>query len=235
MGVLSPLGEPGCHDELGESRPKAMSSSRYQRFDRSSREVGWTGFGVYVGEALGTTSCVRVAGELDVATAGLMEDGLTLATDAPGTHLVVDAARLTFIDAAGLGVIVLANKRLAASGGEMVVRGASGIVRRVFELTGLTGLLDKGEERWDPRTTEGDRGAVARATADERLSVDDLFIEYFALGGTADWGHLAAYLAGDTDALDRHQRSILDLAVDERLLDTGRAGSADRLLSELSS
>src|SRR5215207_1881894 len=108
--------------------------------------VGWAGFGVYVGEAVDGVGVVRVAGELDTATAGLLEDGLSLASVMPGDRVVVDFSRLTFMDAAGLRAVVAAHERRVAAGtGGLVIRGASGIVRRVFELTGLTVLLDDRE------------------------------------------------------------------------------------------
>jgi anti-sigma B factor antagonist len=192
---------------------------------------GWAGFGVCVGEVLRGGGVMRVAGELDTATAGLLGAGLSLAPVMPGDHLVLDVSRLTFMDAAGLKVVVAAHEgRLAAGGGGIVVRGASGIVRRVFELTGLSVLLDD-------RGPAGDRDA---AVADSRhddlesarrragLSVADLFVAYFALGGTAGRGQLLACLNGDAGALDRHQRDIAVHAVNERLGDVGRT---DHLLS----
>ncbi len=54
--------------------------------------------------------------------------------------------------------------------------------------------------------TEGGRDALELARRDAGLSVADLFVAYFALGGAADRGQLVAYLNGDAEALDRHQR-----------------------------
>jgi anti-sigma B factor antagonist len=191
----------------------------------------WAGFGVCVGEAVGGGCVVRVAGELDCATAGLMGEALSLASVIPGDRLVVDVSSLTFMGVAGLRVLLAAHDRLVtAGGGGLVVRGASGIVRRVFELTGLSVLLDDGE-RVSPRcgvAVEGGRDAFELARRDAGLSVADLFVAYFALGGAADRDELVAYLNGDDDALDRHQRDIAVHAVNERLGDVGRT---DQLLS----
>src|SRR5215213_2907293 len=105
--------------------------------------VGWAGLGVCVGEAVVGERAVRVVGELETATAGLLDDALWLASVMPGARLVVDVSRLTFMDVSGLRVVVAAHRRLVAAGwGGLVIRGASGIVRRVFELTGHTVLLD---------------------------------------------------------------------------------------------
>ena len=67
---------------------------------------------------------------------------------------------------------------------------------------------------------------MARRRAE--LSVADMFVAYFALGGAADRGQLVAYLDGDTEALDRHQLDIAVHAVNERL---GDVGLTDQLLS----
>jgi hypothetical protein len=103
-------------------------------------------------------------------------------------------------------------------------------VRRVLELTGLLVLLDD-RGPVDSSTgvaAEGGRGALELARRAAGLSVGDLFVAYFALGGAADRGQLAAYLDGDAEALDRHQRDIAVHAVNERLGDGGRT---DQLLS----
>ena len=75
------------------------------------------------------------------------------------------------------------------------------------------------------------RDAVELARRDAGLSVAELFVAYFALGGAADHGQLAAYLNGDAEALDRHQRDIAVHALNERLGDVGRT---DQLLSYVS-
>jgi len=194
--------------------------------------VGWAGFGVYVGEGVGGADVVWVVGALDCATAGLLGDGMSLASVMPGDRLVVDVSRLTFMDAAGIGVLAGAHEGLVAGGGGgLVIRGASGIVRRVFELIGLTRwLLDAREPVGSSPSVaaDGECWALELARRAAGLSFADLYVAYFALGGAADLGQLVAYLNGDAEALDRHQRDIAVHAVNERLDDVGRT---DRLLS----
>src|SRR5579875_62410 len=86
---------------------------------------------------------VALRGELDVASAGRVEHTLR-SLDAP--LVVVDVARLTFIDSSGLTVIVQAHNAATRSRRRFEVRGATGAVRRVFEITGLTRLLSDGSE-----------------------------------------------------------------------------------------
>jgi anti-sigma B factor antagonist len=196
------------------------------------RVSGREGFGAYLDESLGGAGVVGVAGELDVATADLLDDVLSLASVMPGDRLIVDVSRLTFVDAAGIRVLVTATNALtAAGGGDIVIRGASGMVRRVIGLTGLDELLDDRPPEvagCDVAADGKGRGALELARRDAGLSVKDLFIAYFALGGAADRGQLVDYLAGDAGALDRHQRDIAVHAVNEHLEDVGRT---DRLLS----
>jgi anti-anti-sigma factor len=58
-----------------------------------------------------------------------------------GPFLTIDVTGLTFLSASGLEVIASAARRAEQAGGQVRVAGASGIVRRVFELTGLQPLL----------------------------------------------------------------------------------------------
>ena len=79
---------------------------------------------------------VTVAGEVDFASAaGLRERLFTLAS--AGRPLVADLDRVSFIDAAGLGVLVGAARQAAAHGASLRVVCARRQVRRLFSLTRL--------------------------------------------------------------------------------------------------
>ena len=79
---------------------------------------------------------VTVAGEVDFASAaGLRERLVTLA--AAGRPLVADLDRVSFIDAAGLGVLAGAARQAAAHGASLRVVCARRQVRRLFGLTQL--------------------------------------------------------------------------------------------------
>jgi anti-sigma B factor antagonist len=176
-----------------------------------------------------------VAGELDLATATVMDEALSASCSAPAYGVVVDVSQLRFMDAAGLKVLVSSHNRLIRGGrAGLVVRGASGVVRRVFELTGLTFLLE------DQRPAVGEvpaaggsiRPRLDRARREAGQSVRDLFVAYFALGGTADLDRLSAFLGGDVGALDDHQRDVATHAVNERLIELGRHDSLLTYLSD---
>lgn len=84
---------------------------------------------------------LQISGELDCATAAqlrqAMDDlrGRTIAT------LVLDLARLTFIDSSGLHEIVVAFKRQREAGGELVIRDPNPSTRRVLDIVGLSQVL----------------------------------------------------------------------------------------------
>jgi anti-sigma B factor antagonist len=79
---------------------------------------------------------VTVAGEVDFASAaGLRERLFTLAS--AGRPLVADLDRVSFIDAAGLGVLAGTARQAAAHGASLRVVCARSRVRRLFGLTQL--------------------------------------------------------------------------------------------------
>ncbi|MFD5541741.1 STAS domain-containing protein [Streptomyces sp. NPDC127079] len=81
---------------------------------------------------------LTLAGELDFTArsqAAPLIGPLVLAD----RDLVVDLTRVTFMDAAGLGMLLRLCERVAAGGGAMELRGLRPEVRRVLELTGTDG------------------------------------------------------------------------------------------------
>ncbi|MCW2931859.1 MAG: anti-sigma factor antagonist [Actinomycetia bacterium] len=79
---------------------------------------------------------VTVAGEVDIATVPQMQKRLAAAT-ACGQPVIVDLDRVTFIDAAGLGVLAGAASRAAQHGASLHVACARHQVQRLFTITGL--------------------------------------------------------------------------------------------------
>lgn len=79
---------------------------------------------------------ITVRGELDVYTAPRLREVLIEVLASPPEHLLVDLAGVPFMDSTALGVLVGANRRAAASGGDLTVV-ATPQVRRVISITGL--------------------------------------------------------------------------------------------------
>jgi anti-anti-sigma factor len=82
---------------------------------------------------------VRVAGEIDIGNAAHLQASLdqTTATN-PARAVHVDLAEVTFLDAAGLTALLKAQRQAHRVGSAFLVCNATGIVREVFDVTGLT-------------------------------------------------------------------------------------------------
>jgi anti-anti-sigma factor len=86
---------------------------------------------------------VALRGELDACTCRGLAERLS---GPPGSLIVVDLARLTFVDSSGLGLLHEARRRAIDHGGNLVVCHPGPVVLRVLEITGLdTWVVD-----WDP-------------------------------------------------------------------------------------
>ena len=87
-----------------------------------------------------STVVVAPAGEIDLATVGLVRD----AVDAhwqPGDEMVLDLRGVEFLDTSGLRYTLELNERAARDGFSLkVVRGPRA-VQRVFEVAGIDGRL----------------------------------------------------------------------------------------------
>jgi anti-sigma B factor antagonist len=82
---------------------------------------------------------VRVSGDVDVATCGLLRDGLLrVVGDEDYRGVVVNLAGVNFIDSTGIGVLVGIWRRARASDGSMALAAPSRQVQGILDTTGLT-------------------------------------------------------------------------------------------------
>jgi anti-sigma B factor antagonist len=79
---------------------------------------------------------VTAAGEIDISTATRLRERL-FEIAASGCPLVVDLDQVSFIDSAGLAVLVGTAKHADASGGSLCVACGQPKIRKLFRLTGL--------------------------------------------------------------------------------------------------
>lgn len=80
---------------------------------------------------------ILVEGELDLAVADQLVDGLTRA-GAECRHLLIGLESCEFIDSTGIAAIVQAYKEFAERGGRVAVYAPTDQVLRVLSVTGLT-------------------------------------------------------------------------------------------------
>ena len=77
-----------------------------------------------------------VAGELDADSAETLREELTAVADQGGRHVIADLVDVTFLDSAGLELLLAAAERLRLGGGELVVVCDDPRTLRVFDVTG---------------------------------------------------------------------------------------------------
>lgn len=102
----------------------------------------------------GDTQTLLLAGELDIASAPLLEEALnTMGGGTSRMALVVDLGNVTFIDSTGLAAILRVRDFCTSADREFQIIRVSPQVERVFEITGLENLLRTKVERGLLRST----------------------------------------------------------------------------------
>jgi anti-sigma B factor antagonist len=76
---------------------------------------------------------VHLTGDIDIASAGLLESALRALQMDGRPSVILDLAGVEFLDSTALGVLVRAHRRAVDTGGTLLIRGAI----RLFQLTGL--------------------------------------------------------------------------------------------------
>ena len=79
---------------------------------------------------------VAVRGELDVATVAEVQRAIDELRDAGWDDIVVDVADMSFIDSAGLAVLIAADRRAGREGWRLTVANGRGALDRLMELSG---------------------------------------------------------------------------------------------------
>ena len=89
----------------------------------------------------GVWPTVKAGGEIDLSNTDELRSALDGVMGRSAKGFVIDLVDITYIDSAGVAVVVSAYRRLSKAGGVLaVVRPASSAVRRVLDLIGLQTL-----------------------------------------------------------------------------------------------
>jgi anti-sigma B factor antagonist len=104
-------------------------------------------FRVAVRASTDRTAVLALRGEVDLASAAELRNALTVSIKVGVRHLILDCAELTFLDASGVGALVVASTDLRARGGKLVVRNPSVPVQIVLDAAGLDDLLEATQPR----------------------------------------------------------------------------------------
>jgi anti-anti-sigma factor len=83
------------------------------------------------------TPVIAVSGDLDISSVERLRDAVTAAAADHPQALTFEMSRLRFMDSAGISVLLGAAKSVPT----VRLRNPTPAVRRVIELTGLTGVL----------------------------------------------------------------------------------------------
>jgi anti-sigma B factor antagonist len=95
---------------------------------RSEDERGWT--------------ILSVKGEIDIATAGILDEAIEQAVADVRSRVAVDLGGVSFMDSTGLRTLIVAHRRLADIGGTLRVIPGSGPNRRLLEVAGVADTLE---------------------------------------------------------------------------------------------
>ncbi|MBM0275202.1 STAS domain-containing protein [Micromonospora tarensis] len=96
---------------------------------------------------VGAVTRIRLVGEMDLATSGLVHDAVIAALARDSVHdVILDFADLTFIDSTGMGTLVACQRAVTVRGGTLRLEHLAHFVRRQLFAAGLLGLLCGGED-----------------------------------------------------------------------------------------
>jgi anti-sigma B factor antagonist len=92
-------------------------------------------------ERFGRAEHLMLNGELDMATAPILDGWLSKATGNGNSEVIVDLEKVTFMDVSGLRALLRAADDASRRGQRFAVVNAPAAVRRVIQLTDTTHLL----------------------------------------------------------------------------------------------
>ena len=110
------------------------------------------------GEQQGTLCLVRVHGEIDLSNAHEVSSAIGLVMGQEARRLVVDLSDITYLDSAGVALLLRLAERLRARRRELhVVVPQGSPVRRVLHFTGLPRVIPV-DARLEDAMAQGDAG-----------------------------------------------------------------------------
>ena len=82
-----------------------------------------------------------LSGEIDQYGAAYLRSKIDVEAELSGVkNLVLDLSRVSFMDSAGLGLIIGRKKNMEAVGGSIALAGAKGKLKKILELSGVMRL-----------------------------------------------------------------------------------------------
>jgi anti-anti-sigma factor len=84
---------------------------------------------------------LALAGEIDIATAPVLDRAFEEVLSSGRTRLAVDLQPVSFMDSTGLRSLISADRRLEQSGGSLAIITSAGPARRLLEVAGVIDAL----------------------------------------------------------------------------------------------
>ncbi|MDM5250548.1 MULTISPECIES: STAS domain-containing protein [unclassified Lysinibacillus] len=83
-----------------------------------------------------------VEGEIDTFTASSLREELEAVKITEGLEIELNLSKVNYMDSTGLGIFVAFYKRASRENGKVKLVGLSSRLQRLFEITGLSDLMD---------------------------------------------------------------------------------------------
>ncbi|MGN9893008.1 STAS domain-containing protein [Micromonospora sp. L31] len=104
---------------------------------------------------------LRPVGDLDIATAAVVQDALDAALDLPDTvELVVDLAEVPFLDSTGVAALLRGAAEAVGRGASLRVVDPQPVVARVLRITGVDSLVGLAPRHRNPSAVDPDAPAA---------------------------------------------------------------------------
>jgi anti-sigma B factor antagonist len=81
---------------------------------------------------------IAITGELDIAATPELSTVMLMAARSPGSFVVLDLARVEFVDSTALGTLLRAGGEVETAGKRLRIVCGEGPVRKLLEMTNLT-------------------------------------------------------------------------------------------------
>ena len=104
-------------------------------------------------ETSGTTTCIRVVGELDTTTAPDLDQAIQSFLEAGGVSLWLDLTNTDYVSSIGLRVFLASLKTIKAAGGRMALAGMNEEVQEIMDMAGFSPLFEIFETTEQARST----------------------------------------------------------------------------------
>lgn len=96
---------------------------------------------------LGAIPVIAPEGRITIGvSAHALKDAIDTEIQAGAHHLIVDGARVAYLDSTGLGELIAAARILSERGGRIGIAAPSAKLREILDITGLTALFAVGDD-----------------------------------------------------------------------------------------